>query len=331
MMKSNARKILCVVLVSLLVAVALAGCGSQAPAAKKPAAESNFPNKPITLIVPYSAGGSSDVGARLAAKRLEKELGQPVVVENVTGAAGWIGWSKMSKAKPDGYTLSLMNMTFVTSYLNPENKRDMNLDSVTLMASHVWDVTAWAVRPDSPYKNIKELMAYVKANPGKVSVATSGIYTQHHIALIALEKLGYKMKAVHTTGVSEALTTAMGGHVDIVSMGAGDIRNLAKEGTMRPLVVLDKKRSKFLPDVPTLFESAGLDVNAFAVRGFASPGKTDPAAVKRLEAAFKKILSDPEHIAEMEKMGLEIHYMDSTSYKTFMKEVETNLKKTMGW
>lgn len=330
-MNRNSKKMICVLMVSLLLGIVMAGCSTQSPANPKKAAESNYPNKPITLIVPYSAGGSSDVGARLMAKRLEKELGQPVVVENVTGAAGWIGWSKMAKAKPDGYTLSLMNMTYITSYLNPENKRDMNLDSLTLLANHVWDVTAWAVRPESPYKNVKELMEFVKANPGKISVATSGVYTQHHIALIALEKLGYKMKAVHTNGVSEALTTAMGGHVDVVSMGAGDIRNLAKEGTMKPLVVLDKNRSKFLPEVPTLAETAGLNVNAFALRGFASPGKTDPAAVKRLEAAFKKIEEDPEHIAEMEKMGLEVHYMNSKDYKDFMKDVEVNHKKTLGW
>lgn len=316
---------------SLLLAAVLSGCGGKAPEPKKQAAASNYPNKPITLIVPYSAGGSSDVGARLAAKRLEKVLGQPVVVENVTGAAGWIGWTKMAKSKPDGYTLSLMNMTYITSYLNPEKKRDMNLDSVTLLANHVWDVTAWAVKPDSPYKNIKELMEYVKANPGKVTVATSGVYTQHHIAVIELDKLGYKMRPVHTSGVSEAMTTVMGGHVDIVSMGAGDIRNAAKEGTLRPLVVLDKNRSKFLPDVPTMAESTGLAVNAFALRGFASPAGTDPAAVKRLEAAFKEILADKEHIAEMEKMGLEVHYMDSAEYRQFMKEVEANQKKTLGW
>jgi tripartite-type tricarboxylate transporter receptor subunit TctC len=223
-----------------------------------------------------------------------------------------------------------MNMTFITSYLNPENKRNLNLDNFTLVANHVWDVTAWAVRPDSPFKNIKELMEYVKANPGKVSVATSGIYTQHHIALIELEKLGYKMKAVHTNGVSEGLTTAMGGHVDIVSMGAGDIRNLAQEGTMRPLVVLDKNRSRFLPNVPTLSESTGLDINACAVRGFATPANTDPAAIKRLEAAFKKIMADPEHIAEMEKMGLELHYMDAKEYKDFMKNVEVDFSDVVG-
>lgn len=330
-MKTRLKKWVGLFAVSMLLVAALSGCGGKAPEPKKQAATSNYPNKPITLIVPYSAGGSSDVGARLVGKRLEKELGQPVVIENVTGAAGWIGWTKMAKAKPDGYTLSLMNMTFITSYLNPEKKRDMNLDSVTLLANHVWDVTAWGVKPDSPYKNIKELMEYVKANPGKVTVATSGVYTQHHIAVIALDKLGYKMRPVHTSGVSEAMTTVMGGHVDIVSMGAGDIRNAAKEGTLRPLVVLDKKRSKFLPNVPTMAEATGQEVNAFALRGFASPAGTDPAAVKRLEEAFKKILADKDHIAEMEKMGLEVHYMDSAEYKKFMKEVEVNQKKTLGW
>ena len=330
-MNFNAKKMSCVLLVFLLLGTVLAGCSKSTAPDKKAAEATNYPNKPITLIVPYSAGGSSDVGARLAAKRLENELGQPVVIENVTGASGWVGWSKMMKAKPDGYTLSLMNMTFITSYLNPENKRDMNLNNVTLLARHVQDTTAWAVRPDSPYKNVKELMAYVKENPGKVSVATSGIYTQHHIALIALEKLGYKMKAVHTSGVSEALTTAMGGHVDIVSMGAGDIRNLAKDGTMRPMVVLDDERSKYLPDVMIMKEAIGSDVSAFAARGFALPANTDPAVVKRLEAAFKKIMADPEHIAEMEKMGLQVSYQDSNDYKTFMKNVETNMKQTMGW
>lgn len=330
-MNRRVSKLICMLVVSVFLGLILAGCSGKGPAAPQAAPDSNYPNKPVTLIVPYSAGGSSDVGARLMARRLEKELGQPVVVENVPGAAGWMGWSKLSKAKPDGYTLSLMNMTFITSYLNPENKRDLNLDSFTLLANHVWDVTAWAVRPESPYKNSKELLEYVKANPGKISVATSGVYTQHHIALIALEKLGYKMKAVHTNGVSEALTTVMGGHVDVVSMGSGDIRNLAKEGTMRPLAVLDQNRSKFLPDTPTLKESAGVDINAFALRGFAGPAKMDPSAVKRLEAAFKKIEEDPEHIAEMERMGLEVHYMNARDYLEFMRKIEVSHKKTLGW
>ena len=328
-MKGRFTKGICLLTAFLLAGTILAGCSKAADLRK--AAGSTYPNKPITLIVPYSAGGSSDVGARLVAKRLEKELGQPVVVENVPGAAGWIGWHKLAKANPDGYTLSLFTLNYITSYLNPEPKRDMNLDSVTHLVNHVLDITAWGVKPDSRFKDVKELMAYVKENPGKVSVATSGIYTQHHVALIALEKLGYKMKPVHTNGLSESLTMAMGGHVDVVSMGAGDIRNQAKEGTLRALAVLDAKRSKFLPDVPTFAESTGINMNAYAARGFAGPANMDPAAVKRLETALKKIMEDPSHVAEMEAMGLDVRYMDSVSYKAFLKQEETDTKKVLGW
>lgn len=323
------RKLVSLALVVSLAAVLVAGCAS---GGKKSAAESSaYPNKPVTMIVPYSAGGSSDVGARLMAKRLEQELGQPVVVENTVGAGGWVGWQKMAKSKPDGYTIALFTLPYITSYLNPENKRDMNLDNVTPLASHVWDVTAWAVNPNSPFKNAKELLEYVKANPGKVSVATSGVNTQHHIAVIALDKMGFKMKPVHTNGLSEALTMALGGHVDVVSMGAGDIRNQVKEGGLRPLAVLDDKRSKFLPDVPTFAESTGIELKAYAVRGYAGPANMDPAAVKRLETALKKIMEDPKHVAEMEEMGLDVHYMDSKAYNTFLRKEEADQKKTMGW
>ncbi|MCX7780108.1 MAG: tripartite tricarboxylate transporter substrate binding protein [Negativicutes bacterium] len=323
------RKTISLVLVLLMLGVILVGCSNFA--GKKQAADSTYPNKPITLIVPYSAGGSSDIGARLVAKRLEQELGQPVVVENVVGAAGWVGWQKLAKAKPDGYTLSLFTLAYITSYLNPDNKRDMNLDNVTQLVNHVWDVTAWAVKPDSPFKDARELLAYVKANPGKVTVATSGVYTQHHIAVLALDKLGYKMKPVHTNGLAESLTMALGGHVDVVSMGAGDVRNQVKEGALRALAVLDTKRSRFLPDVPTFAENTGINLNAYAARGYVGPANMDPAAVKRLETAFKKIMEDPQHVAEMEAMGLDVRYMDSKAYKAFLKQEEADQKKALGW
>ena len=317
-----------IVLVLLTGAILLGGCSKSTPTKQ---AENNYPNKPITIIVPFAAGGSSDIGTRLVAKRLETELGQPVVVENVPGAAGWLGWQKMAKAKPDGYTLSLFTLSYITSYLNPETKRDMNLESITQLANHVLDVTAWAVKPDSQFKDAKELLAYVKDNPGKISVATSGLYTQHHIALLALDKLGYKMKPVHTNGLSESLTLAMGGHVDVVSMGAGDIRTQAQEGTLRPLAVLDDKRSKFLPDVPTFAENTGITLNAYAARGFAGPANMDAAVVKRLETALQKIMNDPTHIAEMEAKGLDVRYMDSAVYKVFLKKEESENKRVLGW
>jgi tripartite-type tricarboxylate transporter receptor subunit TctC len=328
-MKRETRNIAVLVMVFLLAGIILAGCS--AGIEPKKATENTYPNKPITLIVPYSAGGSSDLGTRLVAKRLEQELGQPVVVENVPGAAGWVGWQKLGRSKPDGYTLASFNLAYIPGYLNPVSKREMNLESVTPFVNHVWEVTAWAVKPDSPFKDVKELLAYAKNNPNKLSVATSGPYTQHHIALIALDKMGYKMKPVHSNGSAEAVTLAMGGHVDVVSAGAGELKNAANDGALRVLSVLDTKRSKFFPDVPTVAENSGVELTAFAARGFAGPVNMDPAAVKRLEAAFQKIIEDPGHKAEMDNLGLEVRYMEAKSYMGFLKKVEDDTKKTLGW
>jgi len=293
--------------------------------------ESDYPNKPIKLIVPYSAGGSSDVGARMIAKRLEEELGQTIVVENITGASGFVGWNKMMQSAPDGYTIAVFTLPYITNYLNPENKRTENLDSVTPLVNHVWDTTAWAVRPDSPFKNLNELLEYVKENPGKIKVGTSGAYTQHHIALIELEKLGYKMEPVHTGGLADSLSMVLGGHIDVASLGVGDVRKQADEGALVPLAVLDGERSEYLPDTPTFKEASGVDIKAYAARGFAGPKGMPQEVIDKLNAAFEKVINDPEHVEEMRSLGLSVKYMDSETYKDFLKEVEKQYKETLGW
>jgi tripartite-type tricarboxylate transporter receptor subunit TctC len=321
-MKLTMRKFMAFMVITLLANTAITGYAK---------ADTAYPTKPITIIVPYGAGGSSDVGTRLVAKRLEKELGQPIVIENVPGASGFIGWQKMAKSKPDGYTLSSFNLAFIPGSLNPEVKRDIKLESVTPFVNHVWEVTAWAVKADSQFKDAKQLLSYIKDNPNKVSLGTSGSYTQHHIAVIALEKMGYKLKTVNCSGSAESVTMAMGGHIDLVSAGTGELKSAVNDGKLRILAVLNNKRSKFFPDTPTFLESTGVELNAFAARGFAGPANMDLTAVSRLEAAFKKVLEDPEHIEEMDKMGLEVHYLEAKPYIEFLKKYEADIKKTLGW
>lgn len=291
----------------------------------------DFPKKTITLIVPYSAGGSSDIGARRHAQQLEKELGVSVIIDNTAGAGGWVGWNKLMKAKPDGYTIAQLNLVFVDGYLNPEMKRKQNLDSITPLARHVLDTTAWAVRPDSPYKDAKEMLEFVKANPGKVKVATSGVMTQHHILLIQLEKLGYKMEPVHTNGLADVMAMVLGGHVDVASLGAGDIRKQAKEGELRALAVMAPERSRFLPDTPTLQENTGLALEAYAARGYAGPPNMDPAIVKILSDALGKSMNTPEHIQDMENLGMDVAYLNSEEWRAFLKKIETEHKEILGW
>ncbi|CAK7050250.1 MAG: hypothetical protein DELT_01012 [Desulfovibrio sp.] len=291
----------------------------------------DYPKKNITIIVPYSAGGSSDIGARRLAQYLEKELGVSIIVDNAAGASGWVGWNKLIKSKPDGYTIALFTLAYVDGYLNPEMKRTQNLTNVTPIARHILDTTAWAVKANSPYKDAKELLEYVKANPGKIKVATSGVLTQHHILLIELEKLGYKMEPVHTNGVADVMTMILGGHVDVASLGAGDIRKQAKEGELRALAVMDSKRSRFLPDTPTLVENTGLALEAYAARGYAGPANMDPKIVKILSDAFGKAMNNPEHVKDMENMGLDVAYLNSEDYLAFLKRIEKEHKEALGW
>lgn len=294
-------------------------------------AHAAYPEKPVTLIVPFSAGGSADLAARLIAKRLEGELGKTVVVENLVGGAGWVAWAKLTQAKPDGYTIAVFSLAYVPGYLNPVNKRSMNLDSVTPLVNQTWDVTVWAVKPDSPFKDVNQLLAHVKENPGKIKVATSIVYSQHHLLLLELAKHGYKMNSVHTNGVADSLSMVIGGHIDVASVGTGDVRRQMRDGALRPLAVMDTKRSEMLPDTPTFAEATGIELTAFAARGFAGPAKMDPEAVARLNAAFKKVMEDSDFIAEMAKMDIELRYMNSTDYQAFLKKMEGRYKEILGW
>lgn len=290
-----------------------------------------YPEKPVKFIIPYSPGGSSDLTARLLAPELEKVLGQRIIVENVVGAGGWVGWNTVMKANPDGYTICELTLTYVASYLNPEMKRVENLDSLTTLVNHVIDHTAWAARTDFPYKNMNDLLAYVKENPGKIKVGITGKNSQHHRLLILLERLGYKMEPVITTGTADSTSLAIGGHLDIASIGAGDVRQQVKAGTMIPLCVFSKKRSVFLPDVQTMFEQTGLELEGFAARGIVGPKNMDPEAVRILCEAFDKVMTDPEWAKKMEKIGQEVYYIDHENYRTYLENVEKEIKDTLGW
>lgn len=315
------KTMLCFAVLASMVALALS------PTAVRAA----YPEKPITIIVPFSAGGSADLAARLIGKRLEDELGKPVVVENLVGGAGWVGWTKLTQAKPDGYTIAVFSLAYVPGYLNPANKRTMNLSNVTPLVNQTWDVTAWAVKPDSAFKDVKQLMAYVKENPGKIKVASSITFSQHHIILLELAQRGYKMNPVHTSGVADSLAMVIGGHIDIASVGIGDVHRQMKDNALRPLVVMDTERSPTLPDTPTFLEATGLEITGFAARGFAGPANMDPEAVKRLNEAFKKILENEEFLGEMGRMDIELKYMNSVDYQAFLKKEEGRYKEILGW
>lgn len=321
MKRRNSLKVIFIGLLALVGVFSVLASGSFAA----------YPEKVIRFIVPYSPGGSSDITARMLAPELEKILGQSVIVENITGAGGWVGWNELMKAEPDGYTIGEITLVYITSYLNPELNRKETLDSITLFVNHVTDYTAWAVRPDSPYKNMKDLLSFVKDNPGKIKVATSGANTQHHRLVLQFEKQGYKMEALHTGGTADSQALILGGHVDVASIGAGDVRKQMDAGALIPLTTFSEKRSVFLPDTPTLHEQTGMGFVGFDSRGIAGPKGIDPEVIKVLNNAFEKVMTDPAWIAKMETIGQEVNYIDNEHYRDYLGSIAEDIRGTMNW
>src|SRR5688572_8959496 len=245
----------------------------------------DYPTKPVQLMVAYPAGGSTDVAARIVASVAEKELGQSLVVVNKPGAGGQVGWTEMSRQRPDGYYIGLINLPALnTVILDPERKAVFAIDAFTPIINHVLDPGLIWVKADSPYKNIKELVDAAKQNPGKISAATTGILSDDHLAILMVEEAypGAIFRLVHFEGGAPQMTAILGGHVDVAFDNVGSIVRRVRSGEVRALAVMDSRRSAFLPDVPTTPELGYPSVISSSTRGIAAVKGTPPNVVKKL-------------------------------------------------
>ncbi|GAB7387021.1 tripartite tricarboxylate transporter substrate binding protein [Bacillaceae bacterium] len=340
----KAARIFVLTIATLLLLVGLTACGgsqeSSAPASNGGEAaqtsESNagnsssaqsgegsdYPNKPITLIVAYAAGGGTDVGARILVPYLEKELGVPVNVVNKPGGGGWIGWNELANAEPDGYTIGYINTpNFMTGYLDPQYKREHNLESFIPIANHVTDPGVIAIRNDEKrFSNIQELIEYAKQN--ELTTTSTGVGSDDHLAALKLnDKFGTKLKPVHNGGAAESRTAVLGGHVDLLFANAGEVFQMHKDGEVKIIAVMAEERSPFLPDVPTMKES-GFDVVSGSARGIAAPKGVDPEKIEILRAALEKGIKNEEQGKKMAGMGLQVDYKEGEEYKNMLVQDE---------
>ena len=300
---------------------ALAGAAALAGTAR---AAETFPARPVTLIVPWPAGGSADAVLRALAKATEPHLGQPIVVDNKPGAAGTLGPAVMSKtAKPDGYTVSQVSQT---QFRLPHMQK-VNYDPIKDF-SYIIRLTGYTfgvvVDAKSPFKTLQDLIAYAKKNPGKLSYGSGGTGTSHHVALASLaDRLQLDMQHVPFKGSSENLVALLGGHVDAASDSTGWAPYL-QSGRMRLLATYGSERAKKWPDVPTLNEIApGLVLDS--PYGLAAPAGTPAECVRVLHDAFKKGMEEPEFLRVMENFDQTPRYMNTADYtadniKTFADE-----------
>src|SRR5262245_18797280 len=212
-------------------------------------AEAQYPERNITLIVPYGAGGGTDITARLLAKDLEAVLGKPTMVENRAGGGGWVGWGGLAAARPDGYTLGYLNVpSMYAGYLDKAIGRKETLESFTPLMNHVLDYNVWAVKADSPHKSVRDVVEAARKEPGVVTVTAYGAGSDDHLAILSMEAENkIKLSVVHSRSTSEAKTQALGGHIHVLGANISEVAEEAKSGVLRILGVMSPARSKFLP------------------------------------------------------------------------------------
>ena len=293
-----------------------------------------FPARGILVIVPYAAGGGSDVSARLLARDLEPILGQPVTIENRAGGGGWIGWGSLAASKPDGYTLGYINApSMFAGYLDRSQggARKESLASFTPLINHVVDPNLWAVRPDSKFKTVKDVLDEAKRRPGTITLNGGGHGTDDHIAVLGISaKTGTSFQMVHFRGTPEGKTQVLAGTIEVYAANVSEAAEDVKAGLVRPLGVMADKRSVFIPDVPT-FREQGFDEVWAVSRGIAAPANLPKDVETALIGVLEKTNTTKEHTAKAEKLSLEPRVIKGAEYRKFLKDNEQATKKLMNW
>jgi len=285
------------------------------------AAAQAWPSKPIRYVVPFAAGGTTDILARTISERLSVALGQPVIVENKPGAGGGVGAAEVAKAAPDGYTI--MGGTISTHAINASLYKNLPYDPVKDFAA----ITLIArvpnmlvVNNDIPAKNVAELIQLMKANPGKWTFASSGNGTSQHLSGELFKGVaGVEMQHIPYKGSPPALTDVMGGQVNMTFDNITTAWPLAKGGKLRALAVTTAKRSPVAPDVPTLAESGlpGYEVGSW--QGVFAPAGTPPEIVRRLNTEIVKIINSPDVQKKLLELGAEPVGNSSEEFATLVK------------
>jgi tripartite-type tricarboxylate transporter receptor subunit TctC len=276
----------------------------------------DFPARPVTLIVPWPAGGTTDVGMRALASATEKHLGQPIVIENRPGGSGTLGPGQMAAtAKPDGYIIAQIPITIFRFPFMTKTTFDPSTDFTYIIgvSGYTFGVV---VRDDAPWKTFQDLIADAKANPGNINYGTPGAGTSLHITMEQIAKQqGIKWTHVPFKGNSEAMNALLGGHIHAVADSSGWAQ-LVNTGRFRLLVTWGAARTKNWPNVPTL-RDIGIDMVSNSPFGVAGPKGMDAKVVKVLHDAFKKGLEEPSYAAAMAQLDQELFYLGSEDYRKF--------------
>lgn len=293
-------------LLSTSATLVAAGSSTQAAA---------YPERPITFICPWPAGGTADATMRALCVAAGRHLGQPVVLENRAGASGMLGLKAMVGAKPDGYTVGQIPIS-VTRFSQLGSVQIDPLKDITYLARSSGQTFGIAVRADSPWKTLKEFVAHAKANPGKVTYGSSGLGGATHVGMEEFASVaGVQFNHIPYKGGAPALQDLLGGQLDSLADSSSWAPHV-KSGKLRLLATWGEKRTQDFPEVQTLREQ-GFDVVVDAPNGVGAPKGLDPAIERRLREAFKAAVASPEFTAACDKIDAPVMYLDGPEYEKY--------------
>lgn len=334
------RKSLSTLFLLLLLAIVAAGCSSDEGAGgggEEPnetenaettegdeggeGSASDYPQEPITIVVPAGAGGDTDLNARTLGKYLEQELGQPVVISNVGGAGGTVGAREVLEADPDGYTgLFFHNSLLLNKILGLV---DFSYDDFKLAGIAILDHgNTFMVNGESQFEDLQDMIEYARENPGQVSIATEvGGFT--HLQLLALEQdQGIELNIVDVGGAADKVAALLGGHVDIVPTSLGLVNEYVESGDMRTLGIMASERVDLMPDVPTFLEQ-GVESSFEKFFFFGFPKETPDEVVSAFSSALEAVINNEEYVEEASGYLVTPTYMGPEEANKYIEETET--------
>jgi len=292
-------------------------------------AQAAYPEQPIKMVVAYAPGGGTDIIARLAAQYVQKYLGNNAtfVVINKAGAGGGLGFTELSTAPADGYTVGFINTPNVLT-IPIERKSPFHWEKYDLLGNIVDDPGNFSVLTDSPIKNLAELVAYAKAHPGEVTYGTTGIGSDDHLAAMMFERAaGVKLTHVPFKGAGEVHNAVASKQIMLAAINIGEALQYQKGGTpLRHLGQMSERRSTLAPNVPT-FKEQGFDVVMASLRGIAAPKGLPPAVREQLVNAVQKAVADPEFQSKAAGYFAPLRYLAPAAYAAELKEDEEGFKK----
>ena len=291
--------------------------------------EAAFPERDITLVVPWAAGGGTDTLARTLVKNGKKYFGVNINVVNRVGGTGVVGMDSVVKARADGYTVGVITFNLSTYRLLAQS--DLSYRDFDLIALLNRSQAGLSVKADSQFKTLKDLVEYAKANPGVVTVGHSGPAGAWHLAAAAIaHNHGLKFTFVPFDGAAPTRTALVGGHISVCASGMDEVLQFYQTKQVRILAANSPTRHPAFPDVPTMAE-AGFPIEnpIFDWRGLGAPKGTPPDVLKVLREGFKNATEDPDYIALMDKLALPRTYLDYDKFEEFLIGMEKSLEPTL--